>query len=157
MLVEESGKLRTALKSSFYEMSEEVSLTPLFTSDILRQQMISRHGLSSIYLQARAVSLGSTVEAYQYPARGCTGLQEFLTLVMDHIDHANVTRTTVETVTGARGHPMFSIDKGRLVELLELNLPGEQHCKITGDFSQNSSSTDGGIWSVCQPELQQSH
>lgn len=59
-------------------------------------------------------------------------LQEFLTLVIDHIDHANVTLTTVETVSGARGRPMFLIEKERLVELLDLNLPVNSIAKLLG-------------------------
>ncbi|MED6250103.1 hypothetical protein ATANTOWER_024737, partial [Ataeniobius toweri] len=66
--------LRTALKSSFYEMSEEVSLTPLLTSDILRQQIISRlirkleYGLSQQPLDMDFLVFTCRQELYHWEA-----------------------------------------------------------------------------------------
>lgn len=41
---------------------------------------------------------------------------------MDHIENAEVTSSTVETVAGEMGHPRYNLEKERLVELLEINL-----------------------------------
>uniref|UniRef100_A0A3P9HD15 Integrase catalytic domain-containing protein n=1 Tax=Oryzias latipes TaxID=8090 RepID=A0A3P9HD15_ORYLA len=59
-------------------------------------------------------------------------LQEFLRLVLDHIDRNNVALTTVETVSGARGRPMYVVEKERLVELIALNLPVKSIAKLQG-------------------------
>ena len=49
-------------------------------------------------------------------------LRDFLHLVMDHIENAEVTSSTVETVAGEMGRPRYNLEKERLVELLEINL-----------------------------------
>ncbi|CAM4549368.1 unnamed protein product [Leuciscus chuanchicus] len=41
---------------------------------------------------------------------------------MDHIENAEVTSSTVETVAGEMGRPRYNLEKERLVELLEINL-----------------------------------
>lgn len=50
-------------------------------------------------------------------------LQELLRLVMDRIEWDDVSRSTVQTVTGEIGRPRYSIEEERLIELLEINLP----------------------------------
>ncbi|XP_041838357.1 uncharacterized protein LOC121638006 isoform X2 [Melanotaenia boesemani] len=114
---------------------------------ILRQQMISRLirklecGLSRQPLDMDFLLFTCRQELYLWEALSrhvnihleiVQALQEFLRLVMDHIDHANVAVTTVETVTGARGRPMYVVEKERLVELLELNLPVKSIAKLLG-------------------------
>uniref|UniRef100_A0A3P9K6J4 Integrase core domain-containing protein n=1 Tax=Oryzias latipes TaxID=8090 RepID=A0A3P9K6J4_ORYLA len=59
-------------------------------------------------------------------------LQEFLRLVLDHIDRHNVALTPVQTVSGARGQPMYVVEKDRLVELIALNLPVKSITRLQG-------------------------
>ncbi|CAG5894030.1 unnamed protein product [Menidia menidia] len=49
-------------------------------------------------------------------------LREFLQLVMDRIENAEVTNNTVETVAGEMGRPRYNLEKQKLVDLLEINL-----------------------------------
>ncbi|CAM4665756.1 unnamed protein product [Leuciscus chuanchicus] len=41
---------------------------------------------------------------------------------MDHIENAEVTSSTVDSVAGEMGRPRYNLEKERLVELLEINL-----------------------------------
>lgn len=49
-------------------------------------------------------------------------LREFLRMVMDHIENAEVTTIAVEIVAGEMGRPRYDIEEERLKELLEMNL-----------------------------------
>lgn len=41
---------------------------------------------------------------------------------MDHIEYAEVTSNTVQTVAGEMGCPRYNIEEEKLVEILEINL-----------------------------------
>ncbi len=49
-------------------------------------------------------------------------LEEILRLVMDRIEHADLTHNTVQTVAGEMGRPRYIIEEERLIKLLPINL-----------------------------------
>ena len=105
--------------------------------DIVRREITSRliikleSALSRMPLDLDFLQFACRQELYLWEALSrhvnvppdiVQALRDFLHLVMDHIENAEVTSSTVETVAGEMGRPRYNLEKERLVELLEINL-----------------------------------
>ncbi|CAG5910952.1 unnamed protein product, partial [Menidia menidia] len=105
--------------------------------DMVRREIISRliikleSALSRTPLDLDFLQFACRQELYLWEALSrhvnvppdiVQALREFLQLVMDRIENAEVTNNTVETVAGEMGRPRYNLEKQKLVELLEINL-----------------------------------
>uniref|UniRef100_A0A3B3I2C7 Integrase core domain-containing protein n=1 Tax=Oryzias latipes TaxID=8090 RepID=A0A3B3I2C7_ORYLA len=112
--------------------------------DMLRQEMIFisklESGLSQpLDLDFLLFTCRQELYLWEAPSRHVNiqpeiiqALKEFLRLVLDHIDRHNVALTPVQTVSGARGQPMYVVEKDRLVELIALNLQVKSIRRLQG-------------------------
>ncbi|KAG1930591.1 hypothetical protein F2P79_022156 [Pimephales promelas] len=114
-----------------------MAATPEAVGDIVRREITSRliikleSALSRTPLDLDFLQFACRQELYLWEALSrhanvppdiVQALRDFLHLVMDHIENAEVTSSTVETVAGEMGRPRYNLEKERLVELLEINL-----------------------------------
>ncbi|XP_050958050.1 uncharacterized protein LOC127159193 [Labeo rohita] len=114
-----------------------MAATPEDVGDIVRREITSRliikleSALSRTPLDLDFLQFACRQELYLWEALSrhvnvppdiVQALRDFLHLVMDHIENAEVTSSTVETVAGEMGRPRYNLEKERLVELLEINL-----------------------------------
>lgn len=111
-------------------------------------------GLPTLHISARAVPLGSIVKACKCPPRNCTGPTRvpqagdgphwICWWYQQHCWNCSW-RDGASQVQYREGEIGWTFGDQSVCGL---------HCQITGRFSQYSQSTDEGVWSLRQTELQ---